>query len=140
MNDLLVDAQSLEIGAQIGSINNSILAYCDDILLLSMSENHMNRLLSCCNNYAHNWKLEFNGNKSVFYSSCSNPKGKFYLGIPKALNPRTVSFIFKQFCQSIIRFGLDNLFIKKSFINLLNVRQNILIKNVLALNYYFSTS
>ena len=182
MNDLLVEAQSLKISAQIGSINNSILAYCGDILLLSMSENHMNRLLTYFNNYAHNWKLEFNSSKSVSYSSYSNPIGKFYLGKqiipcsegftylglpignekfienflsekfrnceksmyslrsvgckPKALNPKTVSFIFKQFCQSIIRFGLDNLFIKKSFINLLNVRQNILIKNVLGLNYF----
>ena len=31
---------------------------------------------------------------------------------------------------------MDNLFIKKSFINLLNVRQNILIKIFLGLNYF----
>ena len=92
MKDCLVEAQSLEIGAQIGSIKNSILAYCDDNLLLSMSENHMNRLLSYCNNYAHNWKLEFNSSKSVFYGSCSNHIGKFYLG--KQIIPCSEGFIY----------------------------------------------
>ncbi len=28
---------------------------------------------------------------------------------PHALNPKTIAFLYKQFCQSIFRYGLDNL-------------------------------
>ena len=55
---------------------------------------------------------------------------------PNHLNPRSISFVYKQFCQSIIRFGLDNLFLKRTFINQLNVRQNTLIKNVLGVKHF----
>jgi hypothetical protein len=51
------------------------------------------------------------------------------------LHPRAIAFIYKQYCQSIIKFGLENLHLDTSFLNLLNVRQNILIKNVLGINY-----
>ena len=53
-----------------------------------------------------------------------------------ALSPFTIAFLYKQFCQSIFKYGLETLYIKKSFLNLLNVRQNILIKNVLGIKLY----
>ena len=53
---------------------------------------------------------------------------RFFRCKPNVLNPRTVSFIFKQFCLYIIRSGLNNLHIKNYHINLLNIRQNIPIK------------
>lgn len=44
---------------------------------------------------------------------------------PNALTPETISFIYKQYCQSIFKFGSENLFISKPLLGLLNVRQNI---------------
>ena len=73
----------------------------DDILLLSMSENHMNRLLACCNNYANNWKLEFNASKSVSYSSYSNPIGKFYLG--KQIIPCSEGFTYLLVTKNLLK-------------------------------------
>ena len=182
MDGLLTDVLSLNVGAKLNDINTSILAYCDDILLLSMSEAHMNRLLNHCYEYSCRWKLEFNASKSVSYSSDGTQVGDFelggsniprskgfiYLGLPiggdkftedhfsdnfrkcekalyslrvlgckpNALSPFTIAFLYKQFCQSIFKYGLETLYIKKSFLNLLNVRQNILIKNVLGIKLY----
>jgi len=45
------------------------MAYCDDILLLASNESHMNRLLDFCYIFACLWKMEFNPNKSLAYSS-----------------------------------------------------------------------
>ena len=52
------------------------------------------------------------------------------------LNPRTIGFMYKQFCQSILRFGLDNLFLRSEALNYLNVRQNILLRNALGFKRY----
>ena len=98
MNDLLNSCTNLKIGAFIGKNNVSILAYCDDILLLSPSAGHMEILLSKCAEYASNWKIEFNSKKSeaiVFDSvfevehhfklnhlHIPNTKSLFYLGLP----------------------------------------------------------
>ena len=53
-----------------------------------------------------------------------------------ALDPNTIAFIFKQFCQSTLNFGLEFCFIKNSILKCLNTRQNILIKNVLGIKYF----
>ena len=55
---------------------------------------------------------------------------------PNSLSPKSIAFAYKQFCQSIIRFGLDNIFLKRTFINQLNVKQNILIKNFIDVKYF----
>ena len=49
------------------------------------------------------------------------------------LNPRALAFIYKQFCQSIIRYGLEIINLSNSRLRLLNIRQNILIKKCLGL-------
>ena len=43
-----------------------------------------------------------------------------------ALNPRMIACLFKQFCQSIFKFGLENLYLSKQTLKNLNIRQNIL--------------
>ena len=182
INDLIEDSLKLNVGAKVGPFNTSIIAYCDDILLTSMCESHMNRLLENCHNYATQWKMEFNAQKSISYSYKGPPVGDFklgqvsiirsegfiYLGLPigdekfierfvsdkfrncekslyslrvigckpNSLNPLAIAFIFKQFCQSIIKYSLDNLYLSNKFLNLLNVRQNILIKNILGIKYF----
>jgi hypothetical protein len=52
------------------------------------------------------------------------------------LNPRAIAFIFKQYCQSIIKYGLENLYLSNAFRDMLNLRQNILLKNVLGLKRF----
>ena len=54
------------LGAKIGKTNLSIIAYCDDVILLSPTMNHLNKLLEICFNYSIKWKLQYNQSKSVF--------------------------------------------------------------------------
>ncbi len=56
------------MGALVGGVNTSALAYCDDILLISPVEAHMQKLIQCCEVYADRWKLSFNTTKSSSYS------------------------------------------------------------------------
>ena len=180
MDKLLDECMSLGVGALLGKLNTSALAYCDDFILLSSSVCDMQKLLSCCLSYAVDWKLAFNPNKSVSYSlgrsACLHlgatpipqTDGFVYLGLPiggdsyveqffrekmskceKALyalgsigckphnlHPKAIAFVYKQYCQSIIRYGLEFIYLKKGFVNQLNVRQSILVKCVLGVKYY----
>ena len=68
MDGLLSKLLSLNVGALVGSVNTSALAYCDDILLLAPNERHMQRLIDACAQYAEAWKLSFNSLKSSCYS------------------------------------------------------------------------
>ena len=55
---------------------------------------------------------------------------------PNALNPRTIAFIYKQYCQSLFKFGFENLFLSKDKLNILNKRQNILIKQAIGISKF----
>ena len=46
-----------------------------------------------------------------------------------------MSFVYKQFCQSILKFGFEFVYLRKSFIDHLNVRQNLLLKNVIGIRH-----
>ena len=92
LDDLITSCQNLGIGASIGNFNTSILAYCDDILLMASNENHMNRLLDCCCVYATEWKLEFNASKSSSYSLRSTHLSDFSIG--NTIIPSTNGFIY----------------------------------------------
>ena len=60
-----------------------------------------------------------------------------FLGCKRnALDPKSIAFIYKQFCQSILHFGLEFCFIKSPLLRQLNTRQNILLKNVLGVKYF----
>ena len=41
LNDLLNQNDSLNVGAKIGRVNVSMIAYCDDLILISPTETHM---------------------------------------------------------------------------------------------------
>jgi hypothetical protein len=145
LNDLLNQNDSLNVGAKIGSVNVSMIAYCDDLILISPTETHMKMLINLCESYAAEWKIEFNALKSIAYSNGTNCKPLFslnsseiphkdsfiYLGLPVGednfvmnyfeekmskveksfyslrglgckpsdSNPKTIAFLFKQFCQ-----------------------------------------
>ena len=50
-----------------------------------------------------------------------------------------MAFIYKQFSQSIIKFGLENVHLSEFKLGQLNIRQNILIKNCLKLKRFIRT-
>jgi retron-type reverse transcriptase len=66
INEMITNCLDLNIGAKIGDHNISIVSYCDDIVLLSSTTSHLERLLDECQSYASSWKLEFNARKSVY--------------------------------------------------------------------------
>ncbi|RNA23986.1 RNA-directed DNA polymerase from mobile element jockey [Brachionus plicatilis] len=89
----------MNIGARINGTNLSIMAYCDDIVLVSSSHKQIELLLAECAEYARTWKLEFNASKStatsfyktkIYYDSkfcldgrvIPNVSGFIYLGLP----------------------------------------------------------
>ena len=55
-----------KIGAKIASFNVSIVAYCDDVVLMSPTIHHLNILLEICHAYSIEWKLQYNQKKSTF--------------------------------------------------------------------------
>ena len=55
---------------------------------------------------------------------------------PMVSNPKLISFLFKQYCQSSFRHILDNIFITNSLLNELQTRQNLLIKRIIGLKLY----
>ena len=66
INEMITNCLDLNIGTKIGDHNISIVSYCDDIVLLSSTTSHLERLLDECQSYASSWKLEFNARKSVY--------------------------------------------------------------------------
>lgn len=95
MDGMIKELLNMKIGAKVGSFNMSAIAYCDDILLISSNEGHMQLLLDKCAEYSVDWKLSFNPSKSSLYSllksnfkfklsgkPISRVDGFIYLGLP----------------------------------------------------------
>ena len=189
MNKLLVDCINKNIGARVGPVNVSIIAYCDDILLMSPVSGHINILLDACAEYAGKWKLEFNSSKSEHYitgprerecktqfmlngTAIPRVDSLVYLGLPIGeqafindffaskfskterslyslrpmgckpfmLSPNNVAYIYKQYCQSQFKYGLEVLHIDKTCLKEIETRQNILVKNSIGLGKYCLTT
>jgi hypothetical protein len=113
-NDLLESITKRNIGAQIGKLNVAIIAYCDDIILLASQTVDMQRLISICEEYAKQWKIEFNPKKSVSVTfnskgeteeqifkmsdeSIPSVNGFIYLGLPIGNNGFVDEYIEEQF-------------------------------------------
>ena len=159
MDGLLEKLMKLNVGTVLGKINTSAIAYCDDIILMAALSSHMQLLLDNCLEYANDWKLSFNPDKSHSYSLkpggisltldgglIPRTDGFVYLGLPvgstkfveefysdrmtkceRALyslksiccsphkhHPYAIAFIYKQFCQSILKFGFEFVFLTKN--------------------------
>ena len=187
INDMLEECLKLDIGAKIGQTNVSIIAYCDDILILSPSTTHLNKLLDVCFQFSLKWKIEFNPTKSCYSFFGSSIKSLnlhmngisipykqnfIYLGFPigtndfvnefienkfkkveksfyslytygckpNGLSPFTIAFIYKQYCQSIFKYALELIFMSKKHLQMLNIRQNILIKRSIGLSKFVKTT
>lgn len=52
------------------------------------------------------------------------------------LTIRTISFIYKQYCQSIFKYGLELIHIPATDLLRFNIRQNTLIKRAIGINKY----
>ncbi|RNA21537.1 RNA-directed DNA polymerase from mobile element jockey-like [Brachionus plicatilis] len=95
IDQMLSECTDLKVGAKIGEINLSILAYCDDIVLLSPSEKHIKILLRTCEEYAKDWKIEFNASKSasmLFEKKSTGLKTDFKLN--GSIIPKVQSLIY----------------------------------------------
>ncbi|CAF0806246.1 unnamed protein product [Brachionus calyciflorus] len=55
---------------------------------------------------------------------------------PSVMNPNLVGFLYKQYCQSIFRHILDNIYIPSSILEELDTRQNIHIKRMIVLKKF----
>lgn len=186
INGLIEECLKLDLGAKICKANVSVIAYCDDIILISPIKAHLDKLLDCCADYACKWKIEFNPKKSNYmvfgdqnelcdFKIGGNliPKAEnlIYLGLPlgdynfireyffdkvkkvekafyslyglgckpHGVNPLTMGFIYKQYCQSILRYGMELIYLKETDLNISNIRQNMLIKNAIGLGKYTRT-
>ena len=54
------------------------------------------------------------------------------------LNPYTIGYIYKQYCQSVFKYGLELCFISNKNQKELNKRQNILIRRAIVLGKFAS--
>ncbi|RNA14568.1 RNA-directed DNA polymerase from mobile element jockey-like [Brachionus plicatilis] len=64
INDLTKSSIDLNLGAKIGGINAAVVAYCDDIAILSPLASHAQKILDRIYEYSLLWKIEFNAKKS----------------------------------------------------------------------------
>jgi hypothetical protein len=79
--------------------------------------------------------------EDFFYEKFRKVKRSFYslysLGCNSyGLNFQTISSIYKKIFQSIFYYGLETNFIMKQCLNKLNVRKNILLKNIFGLSKF----
>ena len=58
---------------------------------------------------------------------------------PRTMRPSTVSFLYKQFCQSILRYSMDIIHISDKKLKELDTRQNILVKNTIGISKFTRT-
>ena len=110
INELIENCTNFNIGASLNGLNLSIIAYCDDIIILSPSYGHAMKLLDECFKFANDWKMEFNPRKSVCLTMTNsgvecqekfeinnvqllNVEGFEYLGLPFGSNSFISNFI-----------------------------------------------
>lgn len=184
INELIERCVNTDVGAVVGSMNVSIVAYCDDIILLSPLKAHMRKLLSICEKYASEWRIRFNPSKSTIFCTKSELLSTTdfsvggglirkvedfeYLGLPigsrryvdefyeakfrsveKAffsirriglhkglLDPGCLSFIYRQFCQSIFLYGLELVHLSKGLLRSLESRQSVILKMAMNLSKF----
>ena len=63
INELIEQIISEEGGSCLGNVKTSILAYCDDLILLSSSLKKIEKFVGICVDYSLKWMFKFNANK-----------------------------------------------------------------------------
>jgi hypothetical protein len=72
MDDLIQECCQSGIGTYFIDIIVAILAFCDDVCLLSPDESELQILLNICDNYSKNWAFEYNVSKCKYMVFGSN--------------------------------------------------------------------
>ena len=134
IDDLLHKCTELNIGCQLGNNNVSILAYCDDIILVSSDQDQLKRLLKCCERYSLAWRMRYNATKSTcmraLYSlNCFGCR-------PGGLPPHTSAFMFRVYCQPIVAYCLEAVHVATSTLKRFDSRQATLLKSLVGLSKY----
>ena len=65
INQLVESVLQTGYGCKIAETNVSVLAYCDDLILLSPSLNSLKKNVDLCVKYSKDWLFKFNSKKSV---------------------------------------------------------------------------
>ena len=78
--DLIDRVQDLNVGTFLpGNINTSIIAFADDLILMSPTLEHLQRLLDTCLTYGKEHAIKFNEQKTQFVISGQSPLPSPYL-------------------------------------------------------------
>ena len=60
INDLLLQLKSVNSGVKIQDFHINVLAYCDDLNLISTTATGLQKLINICYQYAQMWRMRFN--------------------------------------------------------------------------------
>ena len=66
LEDALEEISELKLGIQIGTSNMDIIAYADNILLITNNQKNMQRMLNCLKRYGEVNKIKFNPSKTHY--------------------------------------------------------------------------
>ncbi len=70
VDELINQVLESDHGLSIEQCKFSIMAYCDDIIMLSPSVSGLQKLLDICENYGSDWNIKFNPLKSIQLHRC----------------------------------------------------------------------
>ena len=99
MDDLLSLLSHSKVGCHVCSVFTGALCYADDITLLAPSGNGLSKLADICEQYARDFNISFNGDKSQLITfKCNNKKLDFIPSIYIA--NKTVNY-----CTHVIHLG-----------------------------------
>ena len=104
------------------------MAYCDDILLLSPTVAHMKRLLQSSQEYAVDWKIEFNPSKSLALSNRGGIKPEFHIN-------SSIILLEKNFLYLALPIGDENY-----IVDYFNDKMNIVERSLYSLGRNLSSN
>jgi len=93
LDEMITSGLVKNTGAKLGKNNVSVVSYCDDILLLGCTTTQLDILLDNCQEYAMDWKMEFNPKKSV-YMEIGKYKNKNIIKMSGIRIPEVSDFIY----------------------------------------------
>ena len=63
INDLLTELSQSNCGTKVQDEHIAVLAYCDDLILLSNTKQNLLKLSQICQRHSYKWKYKFNPSK-----------------------------------------------------------------------------
>ena len=93
IDEMITGGLAKNTGAKLGNSNVSVVSYCDDILLLGCTTTQLEILLNNCQEYAMDWKMEFNPRKSV-YMEIGKYKNKNIIKMSDIIIPEVSDFVY----------------------------------------------